>query len=1006
MKKVLSGALSFFLAVLMTVSLFTVGAAADTDTETTSKLQEIRDLLNSLTYEDYLKRYSNIADGTSTVVIDAASAYNKDATTAKVEVLNGFEGSSGKSLYIPEDGNVAFDVNIPKEGMYNIKIEYYPKTMRAASIERAVLIDGKYPFKEARYLEFTGVWKDVYLEGDRTSRGFQLDDNNNELRPAKVESPEWRTSVFCDSTGYYPDPFKFYFQKGEHTVTLSAVKESFVIKTITIYREEELPTYAEYKAACDKAGAKTASSENVIIEAEHPVSTSDQIIYPLSDRSSAVTSPQDATLQVLNTIGGEKWQTVGQWVRWEIDVPATGYYRIGTRFLQNFYDGVYVSRKLFIDGKVPFKEAENLSFNYGDVWQLSVFGNRLENSEYEFYLEAGKHLFELEVVLGDMGNVIYQVQEAMTELNNYYLKILMLTGPDPDQYRDYKFSDQLPDVIKGFGKYADLLYSISAQLEERTGMKGEHSVLLENVAFLVKKMYDNEYEIAKNFATFKTYIGNLGTWVMDSQNQPLQLDYIILSPVGNSLPAAEANFWQSLVHEFKAFIMSFFSDAYNSLGLIKDETTENLPEIDVWIFSGRDQSQIVRNMISDDFTTQYGIKVNLKLVAAGTLLPATLSGTGPDVALEQAAGDAINYAIRSAVLGINPEAYTPDPGEEDTAELKENREIFADFDEVVKGRFDDAAMIPLKLYGKAYGLPVTQTFSMLFYRMDVLANLGMEVPETWEDVYDMLNVLQANNLEFGVPSSLAGLLMFMYQKNEPLYKPAINDDPYTFGMEINIDSNTSLDCFKEMCELFTLYGFPYSYNFSNRFRTGEMPLGVADYTTYNQLQIFAPEIRGLWDFTLLPGIKDENGVINHTSASGVSCLMMMRGCKNVKAAWEFMKWWTGDDAQSRYGSEMVALLGSSGQHATANLNALYNQAWTTSARKHIQEGFDNLTATPELPGGYIISRYVGFAFLAAYNDNADPVQSLLGYIDEINNELTRKRKEFDLPTLEDYKLAE
>jgi len=209
-------------------------------------------------------------------------------------------------------------------------------------------------------------------------------------------------------------------------------------------------------------------------------------------------------------------------------------------------------------------------------------------------------------------------------------------------------------------------------------MKGEHSVLLDNIAFLIRKMADNEYEIAPNFATFKTYIGNLGTWVMNTQNQPLQLDYVVLSPVGNELPKAEANFFEALIHEFKSFIMSFFSD-YNSLGIMEDQDLGDIPEIEVWIFSGRDQSQIVRNMIDDDFTSQYGIKANLKLVAAGTLLPATLSGTGPDVALEQAAGDAINYAIRTAVMGINPEAYMPKAGEEDTEELKKMREIFNQF---------------------------------------------------------------------------------------------------------------------------------------------------------------------------------------------------------------------------------------------------------------------------------------------------------------------------------------
>ena len=76
--------------------------------------------------------------------------------------------------------------------------------------------------------------------------------------------------------------------------------------------------------------------------------------------------------------------------------------------------------------------------------------------------------------------------------------------------------------------------------------------------------------------------------------------------------------------------------------------------------------------------------------------------------------------------------------------------------------------------------------------------------------------------------------------------------------------------------------------------------------------------------------------------------------------------------------------------------------WTSSERQTLSQCFEWLTATPELPGGYIIGRNVEFAFLKVYNDSADPVTSMLDYIDAINSELSRKRQEFDLPIREDY----
>ena len=62
--------------------------------------------------------------------------------------------------------------------------------------------------------------------------------------------------------------------------------------------------------------------------------------------------------------------------------------------------------------------------------------------------------------------------------------------------------------------------------------------------------------------------------------------------------------------------------------------------------------------------------------------------------------------------------------------------------------------------------------------------------------------------------------------------------------------------------------------------------------------------------------------------------------------------------------------------------------------------FNNLAAIPNYPGAYIVARYTNFAFLDAFNNGADPTTALSDYIDIINEEITRKREEFALETLE------
>ena len=430
------------------------------------------------------------------------------------------------------------------------------------------------------------------------------------------------------------------------------------------------------------------------------------------------------------------------------------------------------------------------------------------------------------------------------------------------------------------------------------------------------------------------------------------------------LPKAEAGFLQSIWYEIRQFIGSFFTD-YNSLGsTVEIDRTDS---VDVWVTTGRDQAQIIRNLIDNKFSPKSGIAVNLKLVAGGTLLPSVLAGVGPDVSLFMGDGDVINYAIRGALIKLND---------------------FDTYDEVLS-RFSPAATIPLTLYGETYAIPETQTFPMLFYRKDILADLGLEVPKTWEDLLAMIPVLQYNKMDIGLTTDY---LTYLYQMGGELY--ADN------GMRVNLDSNTALEAFEMMCNMFTMYSLPYTYDFANRFRTGEIPIAISPYTSYNQLVIFATEIAGLWDFTTIPGMLQDDGTINNTAVSSVAGVVMLTGTDNPEGAWRFIDWYTDSEFQADYCNELVALLGEAGMNPTANIAALEELPWSSFEYKSLRAQFDALTAVPNYPGSYIIGRYTNFAFLSAYNEKASPSEALLGYINAINKEISRKREEFNLETLE------
>ena len=1077
-------AVSFLVGGALTVSAATPGMMGSTTNKT---LAEIKEQLNAISYEDYKTKYADVPRATDSILIIGTeeSAFEKGATGEEAKDQTLADGSTG--LYTPTTGMASWKVNIPFTAKYSVVIEYWPvdrdEGAKPASIERVLRINGEIPFAEARFLTLPKIWKNEYQnarvsdpEGEisvqqlyeeaiaagfpaettmiksdkdgayveivmpgtwtqamsdyvnkRTVRFFTTDIDDNELRPTMDDKPEWRTCELRDADGFYAESFEFVLEQGEQTLSLEAVNEPMTVKSILLVPHTDLISYEQYKA---KYEGQASGKDKITIQAEYAGASSSQNIYPIEDRTDAATMPADTNRVLLNTIGGDKWQTAGQWIRYSFKVGTSGLYNIAARYRQNVLDGMYVCRALYIssngaeegslgyyDGGVPFLEATQLRFNYDTKWQSTLLNNGTTTAAgdplaYEFYFEEGvEYTIQMEVTLGSMGDIVRRVDNILDAVNDDYLAIMKLTGADPDEYRDYGFFRIMPDTMIDMLNQSKALYEVSAELAAITGEKSSNVATLEKVAWLLERMGSDEDEVAKYLDQLKSYIGTLGTWLGDAKTQPLQLDYIVIQPLGDELPEAKAGFFATVAHEVKSFIMSFFRN-YDRMGATSEESTgEN--SLDVWLAYGRDQAQVIRNLINNDFTpnSELGTAVNLKLVAGGTLLPSVLAGMGPDVYIGIGEDSVINYAIRGALLPIEHMEgfkdfalyYEVDEHFNTIYDEKGNKVVNLDANGQPEAQFNEAAMLVLGIADANnefhyYGLPETQNFTMMFVRDDILADLGIEIPRTWDDILAAIPVLQANNMQIGMHTDYK---IFLYQMGGELFA----DD----GMRINLDSNTGLEAFETMCNFFTMYSFPYKYDFANRFRTGEMPIGFASYNgTYNHLTVFATEIKGLWEFLPMPGTEqtyiDEFGVeqtyINNVSVATTSAICMMNGCDNEAGAWEFMKWHAGADCQVDYSNEMVAILGPSAKHATANIKALAAMPWTFAEYEQLQYQFNNLASIPNYPGSYIIGRYTNFAFLAAYEDNADPVEELQSYITTINKEITRKREEFGLETLE------
>ena len=917
-----------------------------------------------------------------------------------------------------------------------------------------------------------------------TVYAISQDINQNSMLPVAEQIPSWNTYYCQDSSGYYQGFFQFYMHEGTHQLTLEAEREPMIIKSIELVpvgydKDEELkaeisiPTYSEVLESYKNNGYKAPENGSIsFIEAEFPDLVSDSAVYATNDKTSSATTPSRPNAQVYNVIGENSYNALGQWAAYKFTVSETGLYKFGMRYKQNALQGMFVCRAIKLAGgkygledgtpKAPFAEAYNAQFDYNKDWQSEYIGYRNDAGEridFEFYFEAGvEYTIYLECSLGALQDVIRDAEKSLNAINGYYLDILKLTGSVPDANRDYEFLKVIPYVLTGLKQEAKNLKRIKEDLESLCNDSGSHTATLQTIYLLLDKMGDRDgLDIAKNLGTLKSYLGTLGTWINDSKKGTLIVDSISVVPVNADkavLPEAKAGFFSSLWFEIRSFFYSFFID-YDAMGLT-EKPTKDSRSVDVWIAEGRDQSNIWRTMIDKDggFTNTTGYGVTLKLVTAGTLLPSILAGKGPDVYMGLDASTVINYAIRGAVVGVNGEdhgkpagdgkyegglneyqnavfksyIYKTDAGEYIYLDAPTDNPgwklVSSPYDVVAGANYSKAAIKTLNLLGVAYGVPQTMNFAMMFYRMDVLAELGCEVPETWDDLLVILPDLLSNNMQIGVSYILA-LDFMIYQQGGSMWK--YEEDPQWAGARIDLDSPKSLRSFNFITRLFTDYSFPVSYDASNRFRTGEMPIIVGDYIgTYNTLTVYATEIDGLWEFCPLPGstardkddniIYKENGEpeINYNSLASVTAAVILNGAKKQKeiradgteryvdleAAWAYLQWQTSADVQAEYGNKMVALIGPSAKYQAANLNAIQNLSWTAGEYTAIRNQMDHMSSIVNYPGSYIMARYMKFAFLEVVEDGTDSTEALSQYIKTMNDEIRRKREEFNLPILE------
>lgn len=878
---------------------------------------------------------------------------------AKAKINGGAATVTDGTVVLNAKSTLTFDVPITESGTYKIAVKFCPKDAMYMDCLLDMTVNGTDDIASLPLL-----WADRYSV-------YGTDRKGNELVPEQISVPQPYLDFLADYHDTNMDDLTYTWEAGTQTVAMTPESQDVVLYGIYVCKETTLPTYKEYMAA--NAG-KADATDTKIIEAERYMVKSDSFIRASSQKDAAL-YPYDTYAKLLNILDGGTWRSAGQKILWEFEVDADGYYQLGLRYLQNSDTNKPVYRTVEIDGSVPFAEWKTVAF---DNTRTNKFDNKVLDVDGEpakVYLTAGKHTLAMEVTIGPLEEIYDGIIKLMEDINAFGMDIQKLTAGQTDVNRTWNMDYYMPNAVNDLLAFADRTDELYKKLEEISGANPSYADSLKYASETLRKLTKRPNQIPNksdlisqgdNSAT--KYLGNV---LSNLNTMPMAVDRFY---VGNTekLPSARSNIFRNTVESVKAFVWSFSADAaegsYTATGANKST------ELTVWINRSVPYVQVLQQIIDADYNSKYGTNIQLSIMPnEQKLVLANATKTNPDVVLSAGIGTPFNFAVRGAVKNLLE---------------------YDDFLSFYNQNYNLQALVPTTFNGGVYGATETQDFYVLFYRKDILKALNLSIPQTWDDVKYMMPTLLRYGMNFCIPLSIN-----TSYKNFAMTNPFVTQNGASYvtadGSAAAFDNDPFLDAMTEMTELYEIYGMNSAVpSFYNSFRYGEIPMGVATFGTYIQLQMAAPELAGKWGIAMAPGTKQADGsILRYQPAAGTAC-MIFNNTTRSDEAWRFLKWWLSTDTQVKYAYMMQGTYGTEYRWNTGNLTAFSQMSYSQEDKETILKQWEQQKEITYHPANYMIERQTSDVWNGVVVDQESLVEEIDRATLVTNRELIRKLEEF------------
>ena len=890
-------------------------------------------------YCDYLE-YANEANGTGT-----------------------YTAGEGETRTVDYKESTTYTVEAEKAGWYYISLAYQPLGSTLSDFSVDIQVNGEQAYYEMKTIALPLHWRDE-------TKVFPVDGYGDQSAPKQVRIDDWRTTYLYNNTYSSDTPLLFPLKKGTNEITITNISsDGLGLGALTISTPDlGVPTYEEYlkENGTSKTDVITLGEEYHEINATSYVKkNSTQAI--LEYENNPALTPHDTRYKVLNALN---WTEAGTEIEYEVTVEKAGWYKLAFHY-KNEKKEFDAFETIKIDGKVPFEECLSYIFApTGTTWTNEVLSAE-DGTPYYFYLTEGTHTISMKAESEPVIQAWRYARLMSQHVSQFALEITKVSGSEIDKSRTWKMTNYIPEIPDYLKAYEILIQDIRYTLQEHSekGINGALLADFDKAMQFIEEMAEYPDEIALYTADLtgrdNSVLVSLSNFTSEICRQDFTLDMIYVYG-DEELPRARATVFGLVGNWFATLGNSFLTNKYSV------EVEDDAEILTVWVNRAVTHVDLLQKLADTEFTPKTGIKVKVSIMPdANKLTLSAAADQTPDVALGLTSYMPFDLACRGALYDMTQ---------------------FEDFWQVAN-RFVPGAFVPYVYNEGVYAIPETLDFHALVYRKDVFETLGLEVPDTWDDVIGLLPELQRYGMNFYHNISAGVGYKWFYQTTPLIFQNGgrlYTED----GLKAAIDEPNAVKGLQALGDLFIAYSLDTQvHSFFNSFRYSILPVGIMDSNEYILLKNGAPELDGQWALAAYPGTVQEDGSISRYYVANGTGGVIFGDTEQAEDAWEFLKWWTAHDTQVTYTYTLRSTYGKQFFWMPSNVEALQDAPIDQADKDIILEQVQWLRDVPRTPGQYLLERSISDIWNTMVLDGTSAQVAVDEKTIDINREIKKKMTE-------------